>query len=205
MRKLLIATHNPGKRKEYSEILQGVPFELVTLDDVGIKEDVKETGKTFEENARLKAVTYAQQSGLLTLADDSGLEVDALGGAPGIYSKRYLGEDKTDGERNAHLLAQLRAVPPEKRTARFRCVIVIADAKGNEWVSEGVCEGAIGMEPRGTNGFGYDPVFLLPERGKHFAELSSEEKNKISHRGRAAEGARKILEKIQFTVDDPPA
>src|SRR5581483_5409832 len=106
MRKLLIATHNRGKRKEYSEILKDVPFELVTLDDVGIEDDVEETGKTFEENARLKATTYANQSGLLTLADDSGLEVDALGGAPGSYSKRYLGENKTDAERNTYLLEQ---------------------------------------------------------------------------------------------------
>jgi|SRR5581483_11307427 XTP/dITP diphosphohydrolase len=192
--KLLIATHNRGKLREFAEILRDLPLELVTLNDVGIADDVEETGATFEENARLKALTYAAQSGLLTLADDSGLQVDALGGEPGVYSKRYAGEGKSDAERNAYLLEKLREVPQEKRTARFRCVIVIADAQGQTWTSEGTCEGEIALAPRGTNGFGYDPIFIVRDAGKHMAELSNQEKNRVSHRGRAAVGARKILE-----------
>lgn len=194
--KLLIATHNRGKLQEYAEILGGLSFELVTLDDVGIVEDVEETGATFEENARLKALTYAQQSELLALADDSGLEVDALGGEPGVYSKRYAGEGKTDAERNAYLLDKMRDVAQAKRTARFRCVIVIADAQGRTWTSEGTCEGEIAFESRGTNGFGYDPIFIAREANKHLAELPSEEKNRVSHRGRAAVGTRPQLEQL---------
>lgn len=194
--KLLIATHNRGKLQEYAEILGGLSFELVTLDDVGIVEDVEETGATFEENARLKALTYAQQSELLALADDSGLEVDALGGEPGVYSKRYAGEGKTDAERNAYLLDKMRDVAQAKRTARFRCVIVIADAQGRTWTSEGTCEGEIAFESRGTNGFGYDPIFSVREANKHLAELPSEGKNRVSHRGRAAVGARAQLEQL---------
>jgi XTP/dITP diphosphohydrolase len=197
--KLLIATHNRGKLREFAEMLQDLPLELVTLDNVGISHDVEETGATFEENARLKALQYAAQSGLLTLADDSGLQVDALGGEPGVYSKRYAGESKTDAERNAYLLEKLRGVPQEKRTARFRCVIVIADPQGQTWTSEGVCEGEIAWAPRGTNGFGYDPIFIVREVGKHMAELSSAEKNRVSHRGRAAVGARKILEDLCYS------
>lgn len=194
--KLLIATHNRGKLREYAEILDGLPFELVTLDDVGIAEDVQETGETFEENAWLKALTYAQQSGLLALADDSGLQVDALGGEPGVYSKRYAGEEKSDAERNAYLLDKMRDVPQAERTARFRCVIVIANAQGQTWTSKGACEGEIAFEPRGTNGFGYDPIFIVHEVNKHMAELPGNEKNRISHRGRAGVGARENLEQF---------
>jgi XTP/dITP diphosphohydrolase len=163
---------------------------------VGITNDVAETGATLEENARLKALTYAQQTGMLALADDSGLEVDALGGEPGVYSKRYAGEAKSDAERNAYLLEKIRDVPRPKRTARFRCVIVIADAQGQTWTSEGTCEGEIAFAPRGTNGFGYDPIFIVREANKHMAELPSEEKNRVSHRGRAAVGARKKIESL---------
>lgn len=171
-------------------------LELLTLDDVGITRDVEETGATFEENARLKADAYAQASGLLTLADDSGLEVDALGGEPGVFSKRYAGEGKSDAERNVYLLEKLRAVPPEQRAARFRCVIAIADARGNMLTTEGTCEGEIAFAPRGTNGFGYDPIFIVGDSGKHLAEFPSKEKNKISHRGRAAVRAREILQGV---------
>lgn len=194
--KLLIATHNRGKLREFAEILNGLPFVLATLDDVGITHDVEETGATLEENARLKALTYARQSGLLALADDSGLEVDALDGAPGVYSKRYAGGGKSDAERNAYVLEKLREVPPPARTARFRCVIVIADGNGQTWTSEGTCEGEIAMEPRGTNGFGYDPIFIVRETQSHMAELSAEVKNRVSHRGRAAVGARRHLEQL---------
>ena len=190
--RLLIATHNRGKLIEYQEMLDD-HFELVTLDDVGIRDDVEETGVTLAENARLKALAYARPSGLLTLADDSGLEVDALGGEPGVYSKRYAGENKSDAERNAFLLNKLRDVPRGKRAARFRCAIAIATPDGKLWETDGACEGEIMFEPRGTNGFGYDPIFQVAERGVRMAELSTAEKNKISHRARAAEKARKIL------------
>ncbi len=193
---LLIATHNRGKLIEYQALFGDLPFELVTLDDVGIRNDVEETGATLAENARLKALTYARQSGLLTLADDSGLEVDVLGGEPGVRSKRYAGANKTDAERNAFLLDKLRAVPPGQRTARFRCVIAIATPAGNLWETEGTCEGAIAFDSRGTNGFGYDPIFHVAERGMRMAELSTAEKNKISHRARAAEKAKEILKQI---------
>lgn len=183
---LLIATHNRGKLREYQEILDGLPLELVTLDEVGIRDDVPETGATLQANALLKAATYAKQSGLLALADDSGLEVDALGGEPGVYSKRYAGAEKSDAERNAYLLEKMRGVPKEKRAARFRCVIVIANPQGQTWTSEGICEGEIAFAPRGTKGFGYDPIFIVQGSEKHLAEFSAAEKNKISHRGRAA-------------------
>lgn len=191
--KLLIATHNRGKLLEYREILTDLPVELVTLDDVGITHDVDETGATFYENALMKAQQYATMSGLLTLADDSGLEVDALNGEPGVYSKRYAGEDRSDADRNIYLLDKLRTIPPAHRTARFRCVIVVADAAGNTATTEGTCEGAIAFEPRGTNGFGYDPIFLVGDTTTHLAELSSQEKNRISHRGRAAVGVPALL------------
>lgn len=194
--RLLIATHNRGKLIEYQEMLTDFALELVTLDDVGIGEDVEETGATFAANARAKAVEYARRSGLLTLADDSGLEVDALGGEPGVHSKRYAGENKSDPERIAFLLDKLQGVSREKRTARFRCAIALATPRGDVRECDGACEGLIELAPRGTNGFGYDPVFLFPERGMTMAELSSEEKNRISHRARATEKARKILEKL---------
>jgi len=196
MQRLLIATHNRGKVSEYAEILDGLPFELITLDELGIRDDVQETGATLQENARLKALTYSAQSGLLALADDSGLEVDALGGAPGVYSKRYAGKGKSDADRNVYLLEKLSAVPRAERAARFRCVIVIADAQGHTWTSEGTCEGEIAFTARGTNGFGYDPIFIVRGDDRHLAEFSPQEKNAISHRGRAAVGARKILAQL---------
>ncbi|MGE5140138.1 MAG: XTP/dITP diphosphatase [Rudaea sp.] len=196
MDKLLIATHNRGKLREYARLLEGLPYELLTLDDVGIEEEVEENGETFLENARLKAEAYARRSGLLTLADDSGLEVNALSGEPGVQSKRYAGEDKSDADRNRYLLQVLKDVPAGQRGARFRCTIVIADPEGRAWSSEGSCPGEIAFEPRGQYGFGYDPVFIVEGRGKRMAELPPEEKNRISHRARAAQGAREILEQI---------
>jgi len=194
--RLLIATHNRGKLIEYQELLAGLPLELVTLNDVGIRDDVAEDGATFAENARTKALAYARRSGWLTLADDSGLEVDALGGEPGVHSKRYAGENKSDPERIAFLLAKLRDVPQSKRTARFHCAIVMASPDGKLWETSGTCEGEIAFEPRGAYGFGYDPVFQVAERGVRMAELPTAEKNKVSHRARAAEKAKKILERI---------
>jgi XTP/dITP diphosphohydrolase len=194
--RLLIATHNRGKFIEYQELFAGLPLDLVTLDDVGIREDVEENGRSFAENARLKALAYARQSRLLTLADDSGLEVDALNGEPGVYSKRYAGENVTDAGRNQFLLGKLRDVPRGQRTARFQCAIAIARPDGEVWETSGTCEGEILFAPRGTHGFGYDPIFFFPTLGKTMAELSTEEKNRVSHRARAGEGAKRILEGI---------
>ena len=199
--RLLIATHNRGKLIEYQELLAVLPLELVTLDDVGIRDDIAETGATFAENARAKAIGYAHISNLLTLADDSGLEVDALGGEPGVHSERYAGENKSDPERIAFLLDKLREVPRDKRTARFRCAIGIASPRGEVWECQGACEGEITFTPRGTHGFGYDPVFHFPERGVTMAELPTAEKNRVSHRARAARGAREILARFVTRID----
>ncbi len=194
--RLLIATRNRGKLNEYRELLAGLPYELVTLDDVGIHDDVEEKGATFAENAYAKAAEYARQSGVLTLGDDSGLEVDALGGEPGVRSKRYAGDSASDAERNAYLLNKLLQVPQSNRTARFRCSIAIASPRGEVWQMDGTCEGEIIFEPRGTNGFGYDPLFYFPERGMTMAELPMEEKNRVSHRARAAIKAREVLKTL---------
>jgi len=193
--KLLIATNNQGKLREYLALLEGLPLELTYLAKEGIHLKVEETGKSFTENAILKARTYAEASGLVTLADDSGLEVDALGGEPGIQSARY-GGLKTDEERYRLLLKRLEGVPWEKRSARFRCVIAIAFPGGEVHTFEGSCEGMINFEPRGQYGFGYDPVFYLPEYGLTMAELPPEEKNRISHRARALRKARLFLEQL---------
>ncbi len=193
MPKLLLATNNEGKAREYRSLLEGVPFELVTPAEVGISTEVAEVGKSFEENARLKATTLAAESGLLSLADDSGLEVEALGGEPGMLSARYAGEGASDEDRVSYLLTKLEGVPQERRTARFRCVIAIATPEGDVELCSGECDGVIAFAPRGEGGFGYDPIFYLPEMGKTMAELSPETKNRVSHRGRAAEKARQLL------------
>jgi len=194
-KKLLLATNNKGKVREYKSLLREIPFEIVTPSELGITTEVDETGSSFEENARLKAATLAAASGLLTLADDSGLEVDALGGEPGVLSARYAGEGASDIDRINYLLARLKDVPGEKRTARFRCVIAIAAPDGTVETCSGECQGVIATEPRGNNGFGYDPIFYVPELGKTMAELTPEEKNKISHRAKATEKAREALMK----------
>ena len=196
MPKLLIATNNPGKLREYEELLAGLPLELTSPAREGLSLEVAETGESFAENARLKAVAYARASGLLTLADDSGLEVDALGGRPGVHSARYAGEGADDEERYRLLLEEMRGVPWEKRTARFRCVIAIATPEGEVRTAEGTCEGIIAFEPRGEHGFGYDPVFYLPQHGRTMAELEPRAKNRISHRARAARKAREILREL---------
>ena len=194
--RLLLATNNRGKLREYIPMLAGLPFEVVTLAGAGITADVEETGSSLDENAVQKATTYAALSGLLTLADDSGLEVDALGGEPGPLSRRYAGENVSDSERNDYLLAKLEGVPLEKRGARFRCVIAVAKPGGGVETCEGVCEGTIAFDARGEGGFGYDPVFHLPEFDKRMAELTLEEKNRISHRAKATHKARLILERM---------
>lgn len=191
--KLLIATRNRGKKREYARLLQGLEVELIALDDLGVTKTIKEDGASYTENALLKARGYAAATGLLTLADDSGLEVDALDGAPGVLTARYAGEGATDEQRYSLLLEQLKDVPHEHRTARFRCVIALAWPDGRVEITEGVCEGRITREPRGEHGFGYDPVFYVPEYGCTMAELPPEIKNRISHRARAAAAASEIL------------
>ncbi len=193
--KLLLATNNKAKVREYRSLLRVIPFEIVTLAEQGITTDVDESGETLEANARLKATALAAESRLLSLADDSGLEVDALGGEPGPFSRRHAGEGATDADRINYLLVRLKDVPDEKRTARFRCVIAISTPDGKVELCSGECRGLITTKPRGENGFGYDPIFYLPELGKTMAELPPEEKNRISHRGRAAAKARDLLKK----------
>ena len=193
--KLLIATTNTGKLREYAPIFAGLPFNLRTLQDEGIHDDVEETGATFAENAQLKAEYYSQRSGLLTLADDSGLEVAALNGEPGVYSARYAGPGKSDAERNAFLLEKLSGVPFHARLARFVCVIALAHPAGALELVEGVLPGVIEQEPRGTGGFGYDPLFYVLDENATLAEIALERKNQISHRARAAHAARLVLDR----------
>jgi XTP/dITP diphosphohydrolase len=193
---LLLATNNAGKVKEFHSLLLGIPFKLVTPKEIGIEMDVEETGTTYEENARLKACALARESGLITLADDSGLEVNALHGEPGVMSARYAGENASNTERIDYLLAKMKNIPAEKRTARFYCVIAIAQPNGHVAFCDGECKGTITFKPSGEKGFGYDPVFYFTALGKTMAELPAQVKNQISHRGQAAQKARLILNKL---------
>ena len=188
--KLLIATHNKDKFEEISMFFVSLSMEIISLNDLGINTTVDETGNTFEENAALKANVYSKESGLLTLADDSGLEVGFLGGEPGIYSARYAGENASDQDRISLLLRKLKHIPLNLRVCRFRCELAISLPDGLVNIFTGECQGSITMAPLGFNGFGYDPVFLIPELGKTMAQLSPEQKNVISHRGKACHNAR---------------
>jgi XTP/dITP diphosphohydrolase len=199
-RKLLLATNNRGKIDEYRSLFKDISSKLVTLADEGITTVVDEVGESLEENARLKATALATRSGLLTVADDSGLEVDALGGEPGRLSARYAGEGASDKDRIDYLLSRLKDVPWEKRTARFRCVIAVATPSGEVAFCSGECHGLLAFEPRGSQGFGYDPIFYLPELGKTMAELPMEVKNKISHRGQAARKVYQVLSRPPFST-----
>jgi XTP/dITP diphosphohydrolase len=192
---LVIATTNQNKLREYAGIFAGLPFDLRSLRDLGIDDDVEETGSTFAENAQLKAEFYTARSGMPVLADDSGLEVHALGGAPGVFSHRYAGPDATDADRNALLLKNLAGVPLHARLARFVCAIALARPDGVIEHVEGVLPGVIEMAPRGANGFGYDPLFYLLDENATLAELPAERKNQISHRALAARAARDVLER----------
>lgn len=196
MTMLLVATHNPGKMREFRLLLQPLTVELCFPPDLGLRIEVAEDGATYADNACQKARAYARASGLLTLADDSGLEVDALNGAPGIHSARY--RPGSDADRIAALLELLRDVPWERRTSRFRCVIAVATPGGELYTTEGVCEGRIAFEPMGQGGFGYDPIFYLPEYGCTMAQLSEAEKNCISHRARAVAAAMPLLRCLLF-------
>jgi len=196
MPKLLLATNNQAKVREYRSLLHSLPYELVTLAEQGITTVVSEVGETLEENARLKATLLADKSRLLALADDSGLAVDALGGEPGLLSARYAGENASDKDRVSYLLSRLKGVPWQKRSACFRCVIAIATPDGEVEFCSGECRGMITLDPRGEQGFGYDPIFYLPELDKTMAELPLEMKNQISHRGQAARKVYQVLERL---------
>lgn len=197
-RRLLIATTNPHKVREFRDLLVGLPYDVVSPDDVGLALAVEETGTTFAENAILKATAWADASGLLALADDSGLEIDALGGEPGIYSARWAGEDVSYEERFLILLARLADVPAERRTARYRAAIAVAEPApvGLRGVVEGTLEGRIAFAPAGSGGFGYDPIFYVPEEERTVGQMSDAEKHRISHRARAAALARALLQRL---------
>ncbi|MDD5121834.1 MAG: non-canonical purine NTP pyrophosphatase, partial [Dehalococcoidales bacterium] len=177
-------------------LLSGIPFEILSPAEAGVESDVCEDGSTYEENAILKAATLAQRSQLLTLADDSGLEVDVLRGEPGIKSARFGGKGITDAQRNVILLDRLKGVPFEHRTARFQCTMAIAEPGGNVKTCNGSCDGIIALKPAGVLNFGYDPIFFLPSLNKTMAELPAEIKNQISHRAIAAGKARTLLERL---------
>lgn len=208
MRQIIFATGNEGKMKEIREILEGTDFEAISLKEAGINIEIEENGRTFEENALLKAEgirDWCRKNGVparpelsadkvIVLADDSGLEVDALNKEPGIYSARYLGYDTSYREKNANIIGRLDGVSKEERTARFVCAIAAAFPEGKSETALGTIEGYIGWEERGENGFGYDPIFYLYENDRSTAELSPEEKNAVSHRGRALKRMKEILE-----------
>lgn len=197
---LLVATHNKGKLAEYADLLGDSDVTLLTLDMAGISDEVEETGDTFMANAILKAQGYAKLTGLLTLADDSGLEVDALGGRPGVHTALYGGHGLSPAERYQRLLAELDGVPDEERTARFRCAIVLAGGKGEVLgTAQGTLEGAIATAAHGDGGFGYDPVFWLSGPQKTLAQLSPAEKHAISHRGQALRAIAPLLREVVGT------
>ncbi|MBV8085658.1 MAG: RdgB/HAM1 family non-canonical purine NTP pyrophosphatase [Chloroflexi bacterium] len=193
MRRLVVATQNGHKLEEYRGLLPGISFELCSLADLGVTDDVDETGTTFEATARLKAEAYRDLTGMLCLADDSGIEVDAINREPGVHSRRWAG-NVDDAERNRLLLDRIRDVPDQRRTGRFRCAIAIAEPGRETVVVDGTVEGRIAWEPKGPNGFGYDPIFFVPELGMTLGEAPSEVKNALSHRARAAMAAKKLLE-----------
>jgi len=197
--KLLIATNNRGKQTEFRELLAGWPGEIVFPQDLGLKLDVEEVGDSFAEIAALKATAYAAASGLPCLADDSGLEVDELGGAPGIYTARYAGPGASDADRYQKLLNELAETPEARRTARFRCAVALVRPGEQALTAEGTCEGRIAFAPRGSEGFGYDPVFFVPEYSCTMAEVPAEIKNQISHRARALQAARPLLDALLDT------
>ena len=191
--RIVFATGNQNKMREIHEIMDDLGMEIVSMKEAGISADIVEDGTSFEENAVIKASAIARQCEDIVLADDSGLEVDALNKEPGIYSARYMGEDTSYRIKNQNLIDRLEGVPDEKRTARFVCAIAAALPDGTVLHTEGTIEGIIGYEERGENGFGYDPIFCVPKLGKTTAELTDDEKNAISHRGSALEKMKVLL------------
>jgi len=199
MPQLLLATNNAGKLAEYDVLLEGCGWEVMTPRDLGIDTEVDETGETYEANATMKARRGAEVSGLVTLADDSGIEIEAIDGEPGVRSARFLGEDATYAERFAEIQRKLAGEPRERRRARFRCVIAVADPRtGVVRTAEGEVFGLIAESPAGEGGFGYDPVFWVPQRSATMADLPEHQKNIISHRARAVAGARQILKELLY-------
>jgi XTP/dITP diphosphohydrolase len=190
---LLLASQNPGKLDEMRHLVGGLPYRVVGPGEVGILESPEETGSTFLENATLKALHYAGRSGLLTVADDSGISVDALGGAPGLYSSRFGGEGASDHDRNQLLLSRLAGVAEAERGARFTSAVVVARGDATLFEIQETVEGRIAPAPRGRNGFGYDPLFFYPPFGKTFGEVAAEEKDRVSHRGKAFARLREFL------------
>jgi XTP/dITP diphosphohydrolase len=190
---LIVATRNQGKIREIREALKGLGLRIHALSDFPDVPEIEEDGKSFTENALKKARFYSKVFGKLTLADDSGLEVDGLKGMPGIYSARYSGEKASSRKNNHKLLKEMASIPVSKRGARFKCIMAMVSPDGIEAMTEGSCKGRIGMREKGKKGFGYDPLFILPKYGKTMAELSLKEKNRISHRGEALRKLRKII------------
>ncbi|HET6453557.1 MAG TPA: XTP/dITP diphosphatase [Armatimonadota bacterium] len=193
---IVVATRNKKKLEELKSLLSDMPIDVLSLLDFPNLPETPETGNTFAENAELKAKAAAQATGRIALADDSGLEVDALGGQPGILSSRFAGPEATDREKYMRILDLLEGVPDEERTARFKAAVAIATLEGETVLVEGTCEGRIAREPRGENGFGYDPIFYLPDLGLTMAQLPASEKNRISHRARALQSAKKVLREL---------
>lgn len=196
MHEIVLATRNRKKVDELRALLADMPVRVLSLSDFPDLPETPETGVTFAENAEIKAKAAAHATGRIALADDSGLEVDALGGQPGVYSNRFAGPGATDRDKYERVLDLLEGVPDEKRTARFRAAVAISTPDGETVVVEGTCEGRIAHEPRGEGGFGYDPVFFLPELGRTMAELTPDEKNSISHRGKAMRAAKDVLREM---------
>ena len=199
MPQLLLATNNGGKLSEYDVLLDGCGWEIVTPRDLGIDIEIEETGETYEANATIKARRGAEASGLVTLADDSGIEIEAMDGEPGVRSARFLGENASYAERFAEIQRRLAGMPRERRRARFRCVIAVADPRtGAVRMAEGEVFGLIAKAPAGEGGFGYDPIFWVPQHSATMAELPEHQKNIISHRARAVAGARQILKELLY-------
>lgn len=196
MRHVIIATKNKGKAKEFEALFSALDVEILTLLDLDDAPDIEETGTSFEENATLKAEAIANMTGKIVIADDSGLVIDELDGRPGIFSARYAGEDKNDEANIDKVLFEMKDVPDEKRTARFFCSLAISGPSMKTIVVNGTCEGKILTERKGTNGFGYDPIFYALDARKSMAEMSSNEKNKISHRAEALHNLKPVIEEI---------
>ncbi|MDK1004079.1 XTP/dITP diphosphatase [Bacillus subtilis] len=194
MKEAIIATHNPGKVKEFKEILEPRGYDVKSLAEIGFTEEIEETGHTFEENAILKAEAVAKAVNKMVIADDSGLSIDNIGGRPGVYSARYAGEQKDDQANIEKVLSELKGIEKEQRTARFRCALAVSIPGEETKTVEGHVEGYIAEEPRGEYGFGYDPIFIVKDKDKTMAELTSDEKNKISHRADALKKLSKLLE-----------
>lgn len=201
-KRIIFATGNAGKMKEIRMILADLGMPVVSMKEAGVSVEIEENGTSFEENAVIKARTIMEQTGEITMADDSGLEIDALNKEPGIYSARYMGEDTSYEIKNQNLIDRLQGVPEEKRTARFVCAVACAFPDGRVFTVTRTMEGIIAEESRGANGFGYDPIFYLPEKGCTSAEISAEEKNEMSHRGKALRAMRQQLEELLKTQAD---